>query len=267
MNLEPITRLTRDERAAAEMMGRDEARFLVDAYYTMQDNRIRSANQLRALSESGEPNATVAYLAEQNRVLEQQVHGALAKYVAAQTVGQWATSQHGVGPVIAAGFLSNLDLRPTVGAWWRFCGLDPSQKWGKGEKRPWNAQMKVLAWKLGESFVKQSSSEKCFYGHVYLDAKAEYRRRNDAGDYAETAASTLETGRYKGETVAKAAYEAGRLPDAQIHRRAQRKAVKLFLAHLHHVMHEVEAGSPPPKPYVIEHMGHAHYTAPPGWPM
>ncbi len=56
-------------------------------------------------------------------------------------------------------------------------------------------------------------------------------------------------------------------PAERIQLRAQRYAVKLFLAHLHHVWHEIAFGTPPPKPFVIEHMGRAHYIAPPNWPM
>jgi hypothetical protein len=57
------------------------------------------------------------------------------------------------------------------------------------------------------------------------------------------------------------------LPPARIHRRAVRYAVKLFLAHYHHVAYEVEFGEPPPKPYVIEHLGHVDFIGPPNWPM
>jgi hypothetical protein len=32
-------------------------------------------------------------------------------------------------------------------------------------------------------------------------------------------------------------------------------------------MYAIEFGVPPPKPYVIAHMGHAHYLGPPNWPM
>jgi hypothetical protein len=39
-----VTKLQADLRTAAATMGRDEARFLVDAYYSMQDQRIRTAN-------------------------------------------------------------------------------------------------------------------------------------------------------------------------------------------------------------------------------
>lgn len=51
--LEPIQRLTKDIKQASYVLSDDEARFLVDSYYTMQDNRIRSAAQIRSMNESG----------------------------------------------------------------------------------------------------------------------------------------------------------------------------------------------------------------------
>ena len=47
------------------------------------------------------------------------------------------------------------------------------------------------------------------------------------------------------------------LPPAQLHRRAVRWAVKLFLAHYHEVSYLASYGAPPPLPYIIER-GHAH---------
>ena len=58
------------------------------------------------------------------------------------------------------------------------------------------------------------------------------------------------------------------LPPAHIHMRATRWVVKLFLSHYHAVGYEIETGQKPPKPYVFEYLeGHAHYIAPPNWPM
>lgn len=131
-------------------------------------------------------------------------------------------------------------------------------------RRPWNGKLKTLCWKIGESFVKVSGSEKDVYGHLYLERKAYEQRKNEAGEYAEQAAATLAKSPHHKQ---KEVYAQGRLPDGRIHMRCQRWAVKLFLAHWHHVAHEVELGAPPPSPYVIEHMGHSGITGPPNWPM
>jgi len=80
------------------------------------------------------------------------------------------------------------------------------------------------------------------------------------------AARSLEERKIKDKDL-KACYEAGRLPAGRLDLRARRYAVKLFLAHLHHVMYEDHFETPPPKPYVIEHGGHVHFIGPPNWPM
>jgi len=252
MDLEPITRLSRDQRAAGALLGDAEARYLVDTYYQMQDSRIATAHQRRAAGESGEPNATLTWAADQFETLEGQIRGVLGRYAKQHPAGKWALGQKGVGPVITAGLVARLELRPTVGQWWKFCGLDPSVTWEKGQKRPWNAALKRLCWLLGESFVKVSGYDDAFYGQLYKARKEEEVARNEAGAFADQAARVLATKNIGRDTQARAYYEAGKLPPAHVHARAKRWAVKIFLAHLHDVWHRAEKGVPAPEPYVIE---------------
>lgn len=257
---EAIRKLTKDERNASVTLGKDEARFLVDAYYQLQDNRIRSDGQVRSMSKDGEPHAVLQWLADMNRTLEESIKSALDSYSTASAVGRWARSQKGIGPVIAAGMLAHLDITKanTAGAFWSYAGMDPRSTWEKGQKRPWNAQLKVLCWKLGESFVKVSGNEDAFYGKVYKDRKAMELAKNEAGEYAEQAAAKLEKFKIGKDTDAYKAYIQGKLPPAHIHARAKRYAVKLFLAHLHEVMFEDHFGTKPPLPYAIGILSHAH---------
>jgi hypothetical protein len=276
--LDPVSRLTRDLRDAARTLSTDEARFLVDAYYAMQRDRIRAGHQERTLNESGEPHDVMTWLAGQRETLENQIRRALDAYSAAQPAGVWARSIVGIGPVIAAGLLCHIDIKqaPTVGHIWRFAGLDPSVTWDKGKKRPWNGSLKRLCFLIGESFVKVHNHEHDVYGKVYVSRKAYEIARNEAGAFAAQAAASLAAKRFGADTDARKHYEAGRLPPARIHLRAERYAVKLFLAHLHHVMHEIEFKRPPDKPYILsdaahlahpELAGHTHFIAPPNWPM
>lgn len=263
--LDAIRNLTKDERAAASTLGRDEARFLVDAYYTMQENRIRATAQVRALSQSGEPNAVLQWLARMNLTLEQAIKVALDCYSASQPIGQWMRRQKGVGPVISAGLIAHLDIHKakTAGAFWSFAGLDPSVRWEKGQKRPWNADLKVLCWKLGESFVKVSNLEDAFYGRFYRRTKDELIARNERGEFAEAARMKLEQFKIGKDTEAYKHYSQGRLPPAHIHARARRVTVKLFLSHLHEVWWKLEFGTEPPKPFSIAILNHTHYIPPP----
>ena len=265
----PVERIKQDIRLAASTMSEQEARYLVDLYYMMQENRKAAANQVRALGENTEPNATLAWVAGQAESLEAQVKKALGTFSQSRVVGQWAESIVGIGPVISAGLIANIDIEkaPTVGHIWRFAGVDPTVRWEKGQKRPWNASLKTLVWKIGDSFVKFHNHERDIYGKVYVARKEYEVARNERGDNAEYAARALETKRWRPETEAFKAYSVGKLPAGQIDARAKRYAAKLFLAHLHHVMYEDRYGVPPPLPYILTQPGHVHFIAPPGWPL
>jgi hypothetical protein len=263
IELEPMKRLTRDIKDAGRRLGPREARYLVDLYYEMQEHRTATDNQTRACVEAKEPNEAVNYFGAQFWTLERQVQSVLDAYSIADPLGQWARSVVGIGPVIAAGLLAHIDLTkaPTVGHIWRFAGLDPTLKWDRGNKRPWNASLKVLCWKAGESFVKFSGRDDCFYGRVWAKRKAEEEARNAAGTLADQAKAALEAKRFRKETKARACYESGILPPAHVHARAKRYAVKLFLSHYWETGRKL-AGLPVPLPYPIAQLGHAHKIEP-----
>lgn len=336
---DPIDRLTRDLRDAAATLSRHEARFLVDAYYSMQEQRKRGANQVRALETSGEPHRVLAWYADQSERLENQVKRALDAYSAADPLGQWAREVVGIGPVIAAGLLAHIDIKkaPTAGHIWSFAGLNSDVAWLGGKdaekavrafvdsegaanadqivaiakglgccpkwlarravraatgaeipfrgmdrmndldyvaltiegidirkkhlmlglsKRPWNASLKVLCWKIGESFVKVSGNPEAHYGRAWAERKALEIANNAAGKYAGQAAEGAE--RVGKTTEAYKAYSQGRLPDGHVHARAKRYAVKLFLSHYHGQAYRLHYGQEPPLPYPIAVLGHAH---------
>lgn len=256
-------RLTRDMRKAAKAMSDMEARFLVDAYYLLQKNRIQFANQVRAMDGSGEPHEFINFFSSEFALLELDAKKALDTYSASHPVGKWARSICGIGPVIAAGLVSNFDITkaPTVGHFWSFAGLNPDAVWKKKTKRPWNASLKTLCWKIGESFVKCQNRDSDIYGKVYIDRKQLEIKKNEALEYSEQA--KLGLNRVYKETQAAKFYAEGKLPPGHINMRAKRYAVKLFIAHLHHAWYIHHYGTDPPKPYIIEHGGHVHFKEPP----
>lgn len=269
MDIESVHKLTKDLKQAAVTMSHAEARYLVDAYYQMQDNRLRSNNQIRSLTDTPEPHETLAWLAENAALLERQVKSALGVYASSHAAGAWAQSIVGIGPVLSAGLLAHIDITkaPTVGHIWRFAGLDPTLSWEKGEKRPWNAALKTLCWKIGESFVKVSGHDEDVYGHLYAERKRFELAQSEAGAHAEQAAAKLKKFKIGKDTDARKAYEAGRLPPAHLHARAKRWAVKLFLAHYQAVAYFAHYQTPAPKPYILTVAGgHAHEIQVPHWP-
>jgi len=284
--IEPLRRLARDVKNAVKTITPSTIRFFVDKYYQFQKNRIAFKNQIR--SEEGEPNEVVNWLYQNLVYLEADLKSVLDAYTDADPVGRWAKGIVGIGPVLSAGLLAHIDITKaeTVGSIWRYAGLDPTLKWEKGEKRPWNARLKSLCWKIGESFVKVRNNPKDVYGKIYWKRKIYEWEKNIRGDYAgqvkkvgkNTEAylwysgslkpkeeftgadfATAKTGEHK-RLVDKVGEGRGvlMLPPGHIHERAKRKAVKLFLAHWHEVAYENHYGRKPPKPYPIAILGHVH---------
>lgn len=262
---EEIYRLNKDLLAAARRLSRSDVRFLVDLYYQLQDRRIRVAGQLR--SSEGEPNALMSYFFAQDAALESDAGKALLTYAREWTVGQWCMSICGIAGIITSGLLAHLDIRkaPYAGNFFSFAGLSPGVKWEKGQKRPWNADLKCLAaFKAGECLIKVQNNPKDVYGKVYAKEKALLTERNERGEFKARAALELATKKFSEDSDAVEHLRAGRLRPIHIHEWARRVAVKLFLSHLHYAMHLDFHGKPPPNPYVFEHgEGHHHFIEPP----
>src|SRR5579859_529503 len=298
MQLDAVTKMTKGIKAAVTTLNPHEVRFLVGQYYAIQEYRKSSNNQVRALDQAHQPKEVLNWLAGNMDMLENQIKGALAVYSKSTIIGKWAESICGIGPVISAGLQAHIDIEkaPTVGHIWSFAGLDPNMKWEKGQKRPYNADLKMLCWKIGESFVKVSGNVNDIYGQVWLQRKELEWSRNKVGAFALQAREQLEKKNFKKDSDAKLwmagcisseallVYEmtpsenrlgivkklAGApgtgiemLCPAHIHARAKRYAVKLFLSHFHHVLYESIKGQAPPKPYILTRPEHVHYLAPP----
>jgi hypothetical protein len=262
--LAAVIKLDRDIRNIATELTRDEARLLVGLYYDLQERRLGLRNQERELGEAGRSVKIFTHFAAQTSTLEKQAQSILNVYSTATEVGRWSRRVVGIGPVIAAGLHAHIDITkaPTVGHIWRFAGLDPTVIWAKGQKRPWNADLKVLCWKIGDSFVKVSGRDDAVYGQVYKDRKVYELERDARGGNAEAAATSLATRSIKDKKL-RTTYESGHLPPGRLDLRARRYATKLFLSHWHEVAYRAEYGEAPPLPYPIAQLGHAHKVDPP----
>jgi hypothetical protein len=335
---EPLFQLSKDMLEAARGLKRENARWLVDRYYEVQEDRKRASNQLSASSKEGEPCRLIEWSFKSQQVYERSLKLALGEFAQSYKVGAYLQSITGIGPILSAGMLVNFDIRkaPSVGHFWRFAGLDPTLKWlgkeksrkfinellgrdytqetlptefaekihdvtgqhsarakdvylngyvvqvrGKMSKakkgkeglilwlsrRPWNMNLKTLCvYRFGETQVKFCNHKNSFYGPLYSDKKVQLVRQNENGEFKDYAEQAKE--RVGKTTDAYKAYSAGMLPPGQIHNRARRWMVKLFLSHLHHVMYLDFYYVEPPRPYIFEHPGsegsrHAHVILPP----
>jgi len=292
-------------RQEAELMHADTARYLVDAYYQMQTMRIMMEGRERAQEQGVDrnPGRFISITADFFMSAEKEIQAWLDRFSGNNELGQWAREQKGIGPVLAAGLLAHIDFDRTtcVSSVWSFAGLNPAAVWEKKTKRPHNAALKVLCWKIGESFVKTKSRDGAFYGQLYTQRSQHEWAKNLKGEYAHlrggrrytykpsTASYKWMQAYYKGveldgttrepilvgktvKTTAKMSEEeriaAGgiiMIPPQAIHGRSRRYAVKMFLSHFWQVGYEIKYGKPAPNAYVLEHGGHVHKIDPPGW--
>lgn len=204
----------------------------VELYYDAQKLRIMHANKER----SEGPGELVSWFSYWLELGEDLIAKKLREWVLSEKSpeeARWAFSQVGIGPIIAAGLAAHIDVNKadTVSSLWKFAGLAPGfDRKTKGTKLPYNSRLKVLCWKLGESFVKVNGKEDATYGQLYAKFKAEEVSRNATGKYINAAVHEL-TSKKITDKKTKQILESGKLIDGHLHSRAKRRAVKIFLAH------------------------------------
>ena len=303
LDFEFLQRMNKDLKKASATLTPSECRYLVDSYYVIQDYRKRAANQIRAMEQDGEPNELTRWFLSQYELLENNIKKALDAYTDSTKLGIWLKSITGIGPVIAAGLIAHIDIEkaPTAGNIWSFAGLNPNMVWEKGQIRPWNAKLKLLCWKLGESFIKVRNRESDIYGKLYWERKLYEWDRNLKGELSEQAKTILKNKKmdkkkdsylwYSGQLVPKLIPKAAiadmaeifrenknhlelcdqveegkgipMLPPGHINERCKRYSVKIFISHLHEYWYWLHYKEPPPKPFAIAILGHAHKIEPP----
>ena len=171
---------------------------------------------------------------------------------------KWAISQIGIGPIIAAGLAAHIDPEKarSISSVWKFAGLAPGfDRKIKGKKLQYNARLKCLCWKLGESFVKVSGKDGAVYGKLYSQFKSDEVSRNENGQYSRQAKEELSRKTFAKDNTTKKCLLEGKLANAHLHSRAKRRAVKIFLSHYWTVARETR-GLPVRKPYAIAVLNH-----------
>lgn len=118
-------------------------------------------------------------------------------------------------------------------------------------KIPYNKELKVLCWKVGDSIMKVCNKPKSLYGKIYKERNLMETAKNESGGYAEEAAMYLSLKNYDKTKEAYKAYSKGKLPKCQITARAKRYATKLLISHLFEIMYMEYYKKPVPVPYVI----------------
>ena len=77
--MEALNKLTRDMAKAASTLNRDEARYLVDTYYQIQDLRIATKNQCKSIDNKCfngkpvEPHETLEFFGDNFEIIEKNI--------------------------------------------------------------------------------------------------------------------------------------------------------------------------------------------------
>lgn len=150
-----IDKLSKDIKEASKLMSKQEARFLVDAYYNMQKDRIRQNNRLFQATNSDTPHASIGWLFDQSLILEKRIGKMLDYYSGASTVGMWLRENKGIGPIIAAGLLAYIDITraPTAGRIWSYTGYVPDVNWHSADTNKTKIRERFPDWNLQPSTV------------------------------------------------------------------------------------------------------------------
>jgi hypothetical protein len=298
LNVERWTRAQVKAIRAEATFDKDVLRALVDLRMSAQENRKATGNQIGAIErrvDTSPDSFALRLLREDHETIEKKADKAIEAMVMTHRAGRWALSIPGIGATYAGVLLAYIEIRPwvcrarvrcskanpctpdchegyinTAGKVWRFAGLDPTAKWEKGKKRPHCAKLKTTAWLIGEQFKKAGERSDCLYAKLWRKRKAQEIERNEAGMFREQALARLELAtknRWSISPLQREIWGSGKLQPVGLDWRAGRYVAKIFLSHFHHVLHEVEMGTPPPMPYILGPGGHADYIPVPNWPI
>jgi ribosomal protein L37E len=151
------------------------------------ENRIRSLRDVKGLAGSPEEERLDA-IAMGLAVAEKQAVNELRKAVKAHPLGPWISAQVGVGEKQAGRLLGVLGdpayrfdhvtgemATRSVSQLWSYCGYGDAsrQRRRRGEKANWNADLKMRAFLIAESCIKQVGKGSP-YRAVYDEARAKY---------------------------------------------------------------------------------------------
>lgn len=220
-------------------------RIVKDVRQMVQRQRIRVSNQLSALERQADQatdkdkKMMQAWLdvfedieGRANRDLRRAVKGA------GMPIYDRLIEIRGIGDIMAARLLAEIDINraDTVSSLWKYSGYGVNAEGKrdrpvKGQKLPYNKELKIAVRLCVESFIKSKSP----YANIYYVEKEKWMARPD-------------------------------MTKMHAHNAAIGKTAKVFLAHLWHVWRVVD-GLPVRDVFAVGQMGHSHYITPEeyGW--
>lgn len=129
---DPITKLSKDMKDAAKLLGILEARYLVKSYYTHQRARIRGGHLVDRCIEAEVPTEILQWMYGNLDKIETDVKNSLGIFAAEYSVGEWLQGITGIGGVLSAGLLTTFDIRERLRKQCTCADKHQDQKHGQG---------------------------------------------------------------------------------------------------------------------------------------
>ena len=89
LSFEALDEFTKDMRKSAKLLGRQGARYLVDFYYQIQENRKNCDSRVREAQGTGEPSQLLQWTSDVMLAVEKNVKSALGVFAKEYRIGRW----------------------------------------------------------------------------------------------------------------------------------------------------------------------------------
>lgn len=145
-----------------------------------QRHRIQMSNRLAAVEDgrSDVSTETIERYCERFAILEKEVACEIAETVKEHDMWPWFERIKGIGPGLAGCLLAHVDIEraDSISSLWKYAGQGVTDgqkdKPTKGQKLPYNAELKRICFLIGTSFLRTNSP----YRREYDEAKEFYQR-------------------------------------------------------------------------------------------
>jgi hypothetical protein len=229
-----------DENGDIGVVNKDPLRALVDLRRALQKQQFVLNNRHIAGKKLDTPDQfTEKYLekiAGLVDAVDDDIRGHVRFIKSNRPIFVYVMEVKGISEVMAAQLIAHIaDIRrsPHISSLWKFAGYAPGfDKPVKGQRRPFNLNLRTVLYKTASQFLKCGSP----YRRIYDERKTKMKALHP--DYK----------------------------PARLHNDAIRIMMKVFLSHLWVTWRSLD-GLPITKPYVNDHLGHEHYHKPEdfGW--
>lgn len=193
-------------------------------------------------------------IAGETKTLEKRCLKLMDNFLSREPIWNWLKRLKGISKVLAINLIRNFgycEEANTPSSIWKYAGLDvvdgKARSRKRGQKLEYRPRAKVVAWLVGDSFLKQRTP---YYREIYDKEK----QRLEALEFKPGELHEKYPNNYKVTDT--------KLAPLHIHRRAMRKMIKRFLIHYLVVARKMK-GLPVRPPYVEEKLGHTHIDNPP----